>query len=131
MKIKLLRRVLWRDVTLGQMYIDGRYICNTLEHPVRTEKIPGETAIPFGTYEVVVNWSPKFKRRLPLIKNVPNFEGIRIHRGNTLKDTTGCVLVGEWEGSYGLIHSIAAEVAVTKKIEDAQRRGEGIILEVE
>lgn len=131
MKIKLLRSVQWRDVTLGQLYINGRYVCNTLEHPVRIEKIPKVTAIPFGTYEVVVTWSPKFKRKLPLIKNVPNFEGIRIHRGNTLEDTEGCILVGEWEGSYGLIHSIAAEVTVTKKIEDAQRRGEGIILEIE
>lgn len=131
MKIRLLRSVLWRDVTLGQLYIDGRYVCDTMEHPARTEKILRITGIPYGTYEVVVNWSPKFKRRLPLIKNVPDFEGIRIHRGNTLRDTTGCILVGEYQPNFGLIHSIAAEVAVTKMIEDAQRRGEGIILEIE
>lgn len=131
MKIRLLRSVLWRDMTLGQLFINERYVCHTLEHPVREEKIPGKTAIPFGRYQVLVTWSPKFKRRLPLIKNVPNFEGIRIHRGNSLQDTAGCVLVGEWNGSWGLLNSIPAEVLVTKKIEQAQQRGEDVILIVE
>lgn len=131
MNIKILRSSLWKCYTLGQLYIDGQYVCDTLEHPTREVKVSGKTAIPFGEYQVLVTWSPKFKRRLPLIKNVPNFEGVRIHCGNSLKDTTGCVLVGEWNGGSGLVNSIPAEVAVTMKIEQAQRRGEVVKLSIE
>lgn len=131
MKVKILRSVLWKEITLGQLFINERYVCDTLEHPVREEKVPGVTAIPYGRYQVLVTHSPKFKRRLPLIKNVPNFEGIRIHRGNSLQDTSGCILVGEWNGSKGLVSSIVAEVAVTMKMEEAQKRGEDIILVIE
>lgn len=130
MRIKILRSSLWRDYTLGQLFVDGQYLCDTLEPPIREVKVPGKTAIPFGEYQVLVTWSPKFKRRLPLIKNVPNFEGVRIHCGNSLKDTAGCVLVGEWNGGNGLVSSISAEVAVTMKIEQAQRRGESVTLEI-
>lgn len=131
MKVKILRSALWHDYTLGQMFINERYVCDTLEPPVREEKIPGSTAIPYGRYQVEVTHSPKFKRRLPLIKNVTNFEGVRIHRGNSVKDTSGCVLVGEWDGNKSLVRSIVAEVAVTMKMEEAKRRGEDIILIIE
>lgn len=130
MRIKILRSSLWRDYTLGQLFVDGQYLCDTLEHPIREVKVYGKTAIPFGEYQVLVTFSPKFKRRLPLIKNVPNFDGVRIHCGNSLKDTAGCVLVGEWNGGNGLVNSISAEVAVTMKIEQAQRRGESVTLEI-
>lgn len=130
MRIKILRSSLWRDYTLGQLFVDGQYLCDTLEPPIREVKVPGKTAIPFGKYQVLVTFSPKFKRRLPLVKNVPNFEGVRIHCGNSLKDTAGCVLVGEWNGGNGLVNSISAEVAVTMKIEQAQRRGEKVTLEI-
>lgn len=131
MKIKILRSSLWNDYTLGQMFINERYFCDTLEPPVRELKIPNETAIPYGRYQVLVTHSPKFGRPLPLIKNVPKFEGVRIHRGNSVKDTSGCILVGEWDGNKSLVRSIAAEVAVTMKIEEAQRSGEDIILIIE
>lgn len=130
MNIEILRSSLWRDYTLGQMFVDGQYLCDTLEPPIREVKVSGKTAIPFGEYQVLVTWSPKFKRRLPLIKNVPNFEGVRIHCGNSLQDTAGCVLVGEWNGGNGLVNSIPAEVAVTMKIEQAQRRGEVVKLRI-
>lgn len=90
----LLKRIALRDTyTIGKLYIDGQYWCDTLEPPVRDlnrngvfdngeKKVPGNSAIPYGTYDVVVNISPKFKRLLPRLLRVPHFEGILIHRGN-------------------------------------------------
>lgn len=89
---------LWKtnDATIGQLYIDGAFKCYTLEDVVRPEgeKIPGATAIPKGTYTVTVDYSERFKKLLPHILDVPNFEGVRIHGGNTSADTEGCILVG-------------------------------------
>ena len=93
--------------TVGVLSIGEMVFCDTLEDPVRDYnkdgdlddpgeiKIYGETAIPYGRYPVVVTKSPKFKRDLPLIMDVKHFIGIRIHRGTTVKNTSGCVLVGD------------------------------------
>ncbi len=93
--------------TVGNLSIGTHFFSNTLEDPVRDYnkdgdledegemKIYGETAIPYGRYQVIVSYSPKFKRELPLIIDVKHFIGIRIHRGRTVKNTAGCVLVGE------------------------------------
>ena len=103
----ILKRIALRDTyTIGKLYIDGVYFCDTLEDKVRDlnkngvfdngeKKIYGETAIPYGTYNVKWTYSNKFKKYMPLIENVPSFAGIRIHSGNTNADTQGCVLVGE------------------------------------
>ena len=103
----LLKRIARKDgYTIGKLYIDGVYFCDTLEDTDRlnkgmpaaelaAKKIPGQTAIPEGTYKVIVNTSPKFKRLLPRLVNVPGYEGVLIHRGNTPADTAGCILVGE------------------------------------
>lgn len=103
----LLKRIARKDgYTIGKLYIDGVYFCDTLEDTDRlnkgmtaaelaAQKIPGQTAIPEGTYKVIVNTSPKFKRLLPRLVNVPGYEGVLIHRGNTPADTAGCILVGE------------------------------------
>ena len=131
MKIKILRSALYKDYTIGQLFINERYICNTLEDSVREMKVAGETAIPYGKDEVEVSYSPKFKRQLPLLLNVPNFEGVRIHRGNTDKDTAGCILVGDWDGNRSLVNSIPAEAAIVVKLMEAQQRGEKIILIIE
>lgn len=82
--------------TIGKLYIDGKLFCDTLEDRVREDgvKVYGETAIPFGTYRVIINKSNRFKCLMPLLLNVPNFEGIRIHNGSTEHDTSGCILVG-------------------------------------
>lgn len=106
MKITLKRIALKDTYTIGKLYIDGEYFCDTLEDKVRDlnkngvfdngeKKIYGETAIPYGTYNVKWTYSNKFKKYMPLIENVPSFAGIRIHSGNTNADTQGCVLVGE------------------------------------
>jgi hypothetical protein len=90
------------DVTIGKMYINGAYVCDTLEDPVRNAKIKGKTAIPTGNYKVTWHDSPKFKRKLPWLRNVPNYEYILIHSGNTTADTEGCILVGKWDGKESL-----------------------------
>ena len=104
LKLKVIAR---RDTySIGKLYIDGIYFCDTLEDTVRDinhngkfdngeVKVYGKTAIPFGKYSVVYTHSPKFKRKLPLLLNVPQFEGIRIHPGNTAEDSLGCILVGK------------------------------------
>lgn len=95
MILRLVREVFSDKSTTGSLYVDGAFFCYTLEDRVRDVKIAGETCIPFGNYEVVITYSPKFKRELPLVKNVPGFDGIRIHPGNTDVHTHGCILVGD------------------------------------
>lgn len=95
MELRLVRRWLTPQATIGQLDLNGVFECYTLEDPVREEKIPGQSAIPAGRYEVIVTYSVRFAAMLPLLKNVPGFTGIRIHAGNTASDTEGCILVGQ------------------------------------
>jgi hypothetical protein len=81
--------------TVGRMYLNDVYFCYTLEDVVREgKKVNGQTAIPAGTYDVIVDYSVRFGKPMPHILNVPNFTGVRIHAGNTSKDTEGCILLG-------------------------------------
>lgn len=89
--------------TIGRLLIrgdapgDGEFFCYTLEDRVRppgAEKIPGETAIPAGRYRVRITWSNRFNRNMPLLENVPNFSGIRMHPLNRASETEGCIGVG-------------------------------------
>lgn len=104
----LINRIAKRQTyTIGKLYIDGKYFCDTLEdtdraldqsmpiNDIKNIKVYGETAIPTGTYPVIIDYSNKFKRRMPHILNVPGFSGIRLHSGNTDKDSYGCILVGK------------------------------------
>lgn len=108
--IKLVRKARRDKYTIGHLIIDGVKFCDTLEDKVRDlidknsdgdfddqgeGKVYGETAIPAGTYNVVVTKSAAFKRELPLLLNVPGFSGIRIHSGNTAEHSKGCILVGK------------------------------------
>lgn len=93
-KLRLERRIFTDDVTVGELYVDNVFHCYTLEDAVRPVKIPKITAIPKGIYKVVLTMSNRFKKVLPLLENVPNFAGVRIHTGNTNEDTEGCILVG-------------------------------------
>lgn len=92
--ILTLQRVNHPTYTYGALFINDMYFCDTLEDPIRPSKVPKETAIPQGSYKVILSFSPRFQRFLPLLLNVPNFSGIRIHAGNTTADTEGCILVG-------------------------------------
>jgi len=97
MKLLLQREPSTKNSTPGKLFIDGTFECYTLEDIVRARgvKVYGQTAIPAGTYQVFLTQSPRFKRVLPLLLNVPGFEGIRIHPGNKAEDTDGCILVGD------------------------------------
>ena len=98
-KIIIKRIVKTDEYTLGKLYINNEYFCDTLEDKVRLlneyeDKVYGETAIPSGVYKVILSYSPRFDRFLPELLNVEFFENIRIHAGNTAKDSCGCILVG-------------------------------------
>jgi len=96
MELTLIREPSQDGATIGRLFIDGALECYTCEDVVRPagEKMPGQTAIPAGRYRVVLSWSPRFQRILPLLQDVPGFSGIRIHPGNSADDTEGCLLVG-------------------------------------
>lgn len=98
MEITVNRINLTPEYTEGEMLLDGQPFCATLEDTVRPAgiKVPGETAIPAGRYKLIMSYSKRFKKIMPLLLNVPGFEGIRIHSGNTAKDSTGCILVGKY-----------------------------------
>ena len=127
MKLILNRIYKAEGYTIGRLSIDGKYFCDTLEDQVRDlskeKKVPGQTAIPEGTYQIVVNYSPKFGRKLPILVNVPFFTGIRIHRGNTAEDTSGCILVGMNTEKGKVLGSTIYEMAITKKLSDAEKCG--------
>ena len=107
MRLTLIRIANKPTYTIGKLYIDGVYFCDTLEDvdrglddsmeekEIKAKKIKGQTAIPTGIYTVKITYSPKYKKLMPLVDNVKGYQGIRIHSGNTHKDTSGCLLVGK------------------------------------
>lgn len=119
-----LNRLVFTDVsTIGELLWDGQFQCFTLEDTCRDHKIKGHTAIPAGEYEVIVTHSTRFKRDLPLLVGVPEFEGIRIHPGNASKDTEGCILVGKKKETNWIGSSIAAFDELYPKIAEAVKVG--------
>ena len=107
MKIELHRKYRKNGYTIGLLYINGQFVCNTLEdtdrgltsamsvNDIAAVKVKGKTAIPTGSYPVIMSYSPRFKKQMPLICGVKGFEGIRIHSGNSAEDTEGCILCGK------------------------------------
>lgn len=106
MKLELVRIANRPTYCIGKLYIDGVWFCDTIEDTDRglddsmsvdeilKKKIKGETAIPTGVYKIEITYSPKYKRMMPLLIGVKGYSGVRIHSGNTSKDTEGCLLVG-------------------------------------
>ena len=94
MKLDLIRKEFTAISTIGDLLIDGKFYCYTLEDMYREKKIKGVTAIPYGKYEVIINFSNRFQKPMPLLLNVKGFDGIRIHSGNTAEHTEGCILIG-------------------------------------
>jgi hypothetical protein len=127
MNIRVERKTFTDRSTIGEMSVDGQFECFTLEDKARPVKIHGQTAIPAGTYEVQITFSNKFKKNLPELLNVPNFEGIRIHSGNTDADTEGCILVGKTKGDNVIQNSRDAFNALFPKIQAALQQGKVFI----
>ena len=141
MELLLERKWFKSEYTIGRLYVNGEFFCNTLEDTVRDInkngtfdcgefKIKGHTAIPYGEYEVIVNYSPKFKRELPRLLNVPHFEGILIHRGNTHHDSSGCILVGENKKKGMVLNSTKYELELTRILKETISRKEKITIKI-
>lgn len=142
MRIELKRIAKKDSYTIGKLYIDGKYQCDTIEDKDRglkqdddlrlidKVKIYGETAIPVGDYSVIVSYSPKFGKNLPLLEHVPCFSGVRIHSGNTAKDSLGCIILGENKKVGQVINSRATCARVLPLIEAAYAKGERISIEI-
>ena len=142
MELKVIRKNFAEGYTEGEMYIDGKYFCKTLEDKNRDlnrngkfdngeKKVYGETCIPFGKYNVSLTMSQKFGRKLPLIEDVPEFSGIRIHRGNKPADTLGCILVGEAVKNGWLSNSTPIEKALVEQMGIAISNGEDVTITIE
>jgi|TARA_R110001583_G_scaffold5456_5_gene29220 hypothetical protein len=125
------------DRTLGTMRFGDGFVCHTLEDPMREgEKVYGDTAIPLGTYRVTITRSKRFNKMMPLLHNVPNFGGVRLHCGNNTDDTSGCILVGMDRNADAdsdglqLLSSRDAMNEVQPRIASALARGEEVWLDI-
>jgi hypothetical protein len=142
MRLTLKRRFRGEDYTIGSLYLNGEYFCDTLEDTdrglsqsmspdeIKRIKIPHETAIPTGEYKVIANLSPAKKRMLPRLLDVPGFSGILIHRGNTKHDSSGCILVGENKVKGKVINSTGYEKWLVEILIQAQENDEEISIEI-
>ena len=140
----ILERIAKRKTyTIGRLFIrqqvddeylpgyENKYFCDTLEPTWRdyehgAYKVKGRSAIPEGRYAVVISYSPKFKQWLPILLGVPKFEGIRIHAGNTAKDTEGCILVGKNREVGKVLDSRKWLYELKQKIVEAKDKGEAV-----
>lgn len=136
MELTLTRIEKHRGYTAGHLDVDGVYYCDTLEPTWRNigpgrpgRKVLWRTAIPEGRYPLVVTLSPRFGKWLPLLLHVPLFEGVRIHAGNTVKDTVGCILVGRRIGP-GVLADSGICLRRLKALLAGRPEGEGVWLTV-
>ncbi|HRI16886.1 MAG TPA: DUF5675 family protein [Burkholderiaceae bacterium] len=121
------------DVTIGELTIDGEQVCWICEDKARGEdepKVYGETAIPVGRYRIRTTWSPRFQCPLPLLFDVPGYQGVRIHPGNTAADTEGCLLPGRVRLGKSVRESRLAFAKVQDLIAKAEARGEEVWITV-
>jgi hypothetical protein len=140
LKLKLDRFAHGITCTIGELFADGDFVCHALEDLPRKVKIPGETRIPAGTYTVLLTvspavatgklWSPFESTELPLLVNVPGFDGIRVHAGNTDKNTNGCLLVGDWNGGEFIRNSRAALTKVCDLMRAAKLMRQPVTIEI-
>jgi len=153
MKLRVERRWKKSTYTIGILYINGQRFCETLEDKdrglkqtdglaaINALKVYGETAIPAGTYTVIMNvTSPKYAAvtwynnlcggKMPRLSGVPGFDGVLIHPGNSALDTLGCLLVGKNKVVGGLIQSKDTFKSLYKKMSEAYKKGEQITIEI-
>lgn len=144
MKLRLKRIFKGEKYTIGKLYVNNIYFCDTLEDKVRDltkePKVYGQTAIPAGVYEINMSTvSPKFKNRswakkwggiVPRLKNVPYFEGILIHPLNRPEESYGCIGVGDNQVVGGLVNSTIQFNRLMQRLIDAKKKGEPITIEI-
>lgn len=142
MKLKLERTWKKETYTISKLYVNGKPFCDVIEdkdrglsqhmplEELKKKKVYGKTAIPTGTYSVIMTYSPKFKKRLPLLLSVPCYEGVRIHPGNTAKDSLGCILPGENKQKGMVLNSRYWTNKLIGKIENAIANGEQVTIEI-
>jgi hypothetical protein len=140
MRITLVRIANRPTYCIGKLYIDGVYQCDVIEDTDRglddkmkeseilKKKIKGQTAIPTGVYPVVITYSPKYKKPMPLIDKVKGYSGIRIHSGNTAKDTEGCLIVGKNKEVGKVLESRKTYNALFKILTETKER---IIIDIQ
>lgn len=138
------KRIARKDgYTIGRLFINNEYFCDTLEdtdrglkdtmqvNEILAKKVKGQTAIPTGKYDVILTFSPRFKRVLPLLLSVKGYEGVRIHAGNTNKDTEGCLLVGENKAKGQVINSRATLEKLMSILLECEKRKEKVTILIE
>ena len=142
MKIPVDRKYKKKDYTIGLLYINGQYFCDVLEdvdrgltqdmdeNTIFDIKVYGKTAIPTGKYMLSWTYSPRFKKYLLLVNNVPGFSGVRIHAGNTAADTEGCLLVGKNREVGKVLNSRATLMQLNTIVKAAIHGGQKIELEI-
>lgn len=130
MRLKLVRDNYTKDSTIGSLFIDNVFECYVLEDPVRRFKLPSITAIPSGVYDIDITMSARFKVEMPILLDVPGYTGIRIHPGNTARDTKGCLLPGRSKGENVIYQSRRAYDELFLKLRNAKVMGEKIVIEI-
>lgn len=143
MRIKVERKWKKEGYTVGVMYVDDKLFCNTLEDKdrgltsfmseteIKKKKVFGQTAIPTGTYDVLMTYSQKFKKYLPEIKDVKGYEGIRVHSGNTASDSLGCILLGKNTQKGMVTNSRYYCETFNNMLDAALKRKEKVTIEIE
>lgn len=138
----ILRKYRKETYTIGQLYVNGEFLCNTVEDRDRglnnnmsasailKIKVANETAIPTGTYVLVVSESPKFGRDLIEVRGVPGFTGIRIHKGSNANHSSGCIIPGINSIKGGVTDSQKYEEKLTKMVKAAMAKNEECYLTI-
>lgn len=134
MNILLLRKEFTEKSTIGELFINGNFECFTLEDKDRNLesggiKVYSKSAIPRGKYEVIISFSNRFKQYMPLLVNVPQFQGIRIHTGNKAENTEGCLLLGKTKSKDFIGLSKEAYLAFLAKLKKVEKN-EKIFIEI-
>ena len=142
MELRLERKYRSNNYCIDKLYINGKYFSDALEDPdrgltdsmnleeIKRIKVKGDTCIPYGTYNVTITYSPRFKKNLPLINNVKGFEGIRIHSGNTPQDTEGCLLLGFNRVKGQVVDSRITVSKFITQMQQALNKGEKVIMTI-
>jgi hypothetical protein len=128
MEIQVIRKVFTERTTIGDVWIDGIFECYSLEDTTRAPgvKVKKETAIPYGRYRLVIDFSERFQKDMPHILDVPMFTGIRVHAGNTEVDTEGCLILGLVSEADKVLYSRHAVAHFTRVLESALKKPEAV-----